>query len=304
MHATLTRISWPLLSLVLLAPPLAWGEPPPAEPLDGLPAVLPCGQAPAGMACIAGGPFLRGTDKGPKDARPQETIWLQTFFMDTHEVTVEAYDACVAEKKCQPAKTAYGKDYLRPRQPKVGQSWYHAVAFCKARGKHLPTEAEWEKAARGADGRTYPWGEEPATCERAVIMDAQGKRSCGTPWKGFAPEKGRTYEVGTRPPNPYGLYDMAGNAWEWVNDWYTPYAKCGPACRGQDPRGPCGGAEPCKGMSLRVVRGGSWYWPAEQATTFYRRQHVPSNNPYHHYGFRCAASLAEATALSAPPPPP
>ncbi|HSA24013.1 MAG TPA: formylglycine-generating enzyme family protein, partial [Myxococcota bacterium] len=168
MRATIIRIPWLLLSAFLLAPSIARAEPPAPEPPDRLPTVIACGAAPAGMACIPGGPFLRGTAKGPRDARPQEAVWLQTFFMDTHEVTVEAYDACVAEKKCKPAKTAYGRDYLRPRQPKVGQSWYHAVAFCKARGKHLPTEAEWEKAARGTDGRTYPWGEEPATCERAV----------------------------------------------------------------------------------------------------------------------------------------
>jgi formylglycine-generating enzyme required for sulfatase activity len=281
-HAAL---AFPLVLLWTLSPAQA-EDPRSVAP----PAVLPCGQAPEGMACIPGGAFLRGANDGPRDARPQETVWVQTFYMDTHEVTVEQYEACVKTGACQPARTAYGSDYSRPRQPKVGVSWYHAQAFCQAQAKRLPTEAEWERAARGTDGRRYPWGDEPATCERAVIMDAQGRRSCGVPWKGSAPEKGRTFEVGSRPPNPYGLYDLAGNAWEWTADWHAAsYKACGPACRGVNPKGPCGGAEPCPGHKERVVRGGSWYWPAEMATTYYRRGHLPGNRPYHHYGFRCAA---------------
>ena len=255
--------------------------------------VAACGAPPSGTACIPGGPFLRGSNDGPKDTRPQETVWLQTFYMDIYEVTVEEYDACVASGLCDKAKTAYA-DFSRPKQPKVGINWYVAKKFCEAAGKHLPTEAEWEKAARGTDGRLYPWGNEPATCERAIIMDERG-RSCGVKKQGGEPDKGRTFEVGARSPNPFGLYDMAGNSWEWVADWYSKsYAACGAECRGIDPKGPCGGKEPCKGHDQRIVRGGSWYWPAEYATTIYRRPHFPQNKPYHHFGFRCAASFNEA----------
>lgn len=271
-------------------------------------AVKPC-VAVDGMGCVPGGAFLRGRDEpnGKKPRLrydqagewPRETVHLQTFYMDKYEVTVEDYDACVKAKKCPKARTLYS-DYSRPKQPKVGVSWYNAVQFCKAAGKHLPTEAEWEKAARGVDGRLYPWGDKTATCKEAVIKDRRG-RSCGVPKKiGGHPEKGRTFVVGTRAPNQFGLFDMSGNSWEWVYDWASrSYAKCGTACQGFDPRGPCGGALKCKGHKHRVVRGGSWYWPAKLATTTFRRFHIPSNKlpNYHHFGFRCAASAAEGLAL-------
>jgi formylglycine-generating enzyme len=261
------------------------------------PAPVTCQAAPEGMVCIPAGTFTRGSDDGPKDARPKAEIWLQTFYADTHEVTVAEHDACIQAGRCEKVKTKY-RDFSRPRQPKVGVSWYDAVKYCEAMGKHLPTEAEWEKAARSSDGRTYPWGEARATCERAVIKDARG-RSCGTRKRGQHPDRGRTFEVGSRPEERSGLFDLAGNAQEWVYDWHSQsYAACGADCLGVDPRGPCGGAEPCTGHRRRVVRGGSWYWPASHSRTYRRRAHMPSNRPYHHFGFRCAASPAEAEALS------
>ena len=272
--------------IVLVVTP--WSRPP-----ANAQTALPCpARAPVEMACIPGGPFLRGSDDGPRNTRPRAKIWLQTFLMDRHEVTVERYRACVKAKKCRPARTVYN-DYSRPRQPKVGVSWFHARAYCRAQGKQLPTEAQWEKAARGTDGRLYPWGDQPATCKLAVIKDARG-RSCGIPKKGKAPHKGRTLVVGTRPPNQYGLYDMSGNSWEWVADWYSPsYARCGKGCLGPDPRGPCKGRSFCRGHKLKLVRGGSWYWPASWATSIFRRPHFPANKPYHHFGFRCAATVKQ-----------
>jgi sulfatase modifying factor 1 len=261
-------------------------------------AILAClNKGPKQMGCVPGGPFLRGSDDGPRATRPQATVHLQTFYMDKYEVTVEAYEACVKAGKCDKQRTWY-KDYSRPKQPKVGISWFAAVKFCKAMGKHLPTEAEWEKAARGPDGRVYPWGNEKATCKLAVIMDRRG-RSCGVKKAiGKGPGKGRTFVVGTRAPTLYGLYDMAGNSWEWVADWYSPYKRCGKKCLGVNPKGPCDGKLRCRGHNLKIVRGGSWYWPAKYSRTFHRRTHVPKNRPYHHFGFRCAASVDEAKALA------
>lgn len=260
------------------------------------------------MACIPGGPFERGVDPSPplcavnegwecatQNAVPKATIWVQTFMMDLTEVTYEAYKSCEAAGRCNKGGPNYG-DFDRPTQPIVGISWYDALKYCEAQGKHLPTEAEWELAARGHEGELYPWGKGIPTCELAVIKDERG-RSCGVTKK-TQPEKGRVLVVKSRPPGRYGLYDMIGNAQEWVFDWYArDYDSCGQDCLGVNPRGPCDGAEPCQQRQYRVVRGGSWYWGASHANGADRRWHVPSNNPYHHFGFRCAATLQEAQEM-------
>ncbi len=262
----------------------------PGTAMADTPSVRECGTVPDGMACIPGGSFTRGSDDGPENARPAASIWLQTFFMDINEVTSAEYEACVKAGKCPKSGPNYN-DFSRPRQPINGVSWHDAVAFCESKGRRLPTEAQWEKAARGTDARLYPWGNEKATCERAVIKDRRG-RSCGVKKVGRKPNTGRTFEIGSKPAALYGLYDMSGNSWEWVSDWYSKsYAKCGDACTGVEPKGPCNGAKSCKGHHFKIVRGGSWYWDADHATTIFRRRHFPKNNPFHHFGFRCAASL-------------
>ena len=261
------------------------------------PNMIPCEKTPKNMACIAGGPFLRGANDGPPHARPQSTVWLQTFYMDKYEVTYGEYTACVKAGKCRRAGPNYS-DFDNPMQPINGINWFDAENYCRIKGKHLPTEAEWEKAARGTDGRRFPWGDGPADCKYMVFKNEKG-RSCGVPKAGKHPEKGRPEPVGSKPPNQYGIYDMAGNAYEWVADWYTKsYAKCGDACNGIDPKGPCDGKEKCPNtLHRRVVRGGSWYWGEERATTFYRRSHTPENKPFHHFGFRCAATVGEARKI-------
>jgi formylglycine-generating enzyme required for sulfatase activity len=275
--------------------------------------IVDCEAAPQGMACVPGGPFIRGMDNDPHEhcdqpsynkkdqvnTNPAETIWMQTYYMDLTEVSTEAFQACIKAKKCEKAGPKYN-DFSRPLQPVTGISWFDAYNFCKAQGKHLPSEAEWEKAARGPDGELYPWGNEPApSCENAVIMNEKKERSCGVQKKGAHPEKGRVLEVCSREPGRYGLCDMVGNAEEWVADWYSAnYTACGEGCQGFHPLGPCGGGpDDCQGHRYKLVRGGSWYWPAEHATGIHRRSHVASNDPYHHFGFRCAASPDEAAAL-------
>lgn len=273
-------------------------------------AVLPCGEVPEGMVCVPGGAFTRGRDADPalckrnrgikkkrcKNARPAGEVWLQTFYMDVFEVTYAEFEACIAAGKCdvRPEDGRWGPrytDFSRPKQPITGANWYQARQYCRFVGKDLPTEAQWEKAARGPDGELYPWGNDPVSCDVAVYKSAKG-RSCGVKKRGST-KTGRVLEVGSRPPGRYGIYDLIGNVEEWVLDWYTAdYAVCGVDCAGEDPKGPCGGAPSCPGHDQRIVRGGSWYYDETHATSWHRRPHFPDNRApdrYHHFGFRCAS---------------
>lgn len=250
-----------------------------------------------GMACIPAGEFIRGSNNHEPDEKPEEKVYVSEFYMDIYEVTNTDFQKCLDSgkckeclktKKCKYIGPTYGKPYLKPNQPIVGVSWYSAKEYCEFMGKRLSTEAEWEKAARGPDGNIYSWGNDQATCKLAIIEE-NGRKGCVP--KRIQPDRlMTTQDVGTRPVGVYGLYDMAGNSWEWVNDYYTPsYKACGDACRGKDPKGPCNGEENCKGYKRRIVRGGSWWWPAKYARGSKRRPHIPENYPeYHHFGFRCA----------------
>lgn len=282
-----------------------------AEAVSQLP---PCGlEPPEGTVCIPAGRFVRGVDvdsheceqSGQPHSRasasvPASEVHVSAFFMDVTEVTVSAFEECIAAGACRADAGPRYLDFDRPDQPIVGVSWFDAVDYCAWRGMHLPTEAEWEKAARGPEGWRTPFGDDPVTCEQAVIRNDRG-RSCGVrKEEGSSPETGRVLSVGSRPAGVYGLFDMVGNAEEWVADWWTEdWEACGESCDGADPRGPCGGTDECD-ASRRVVRGGSWYWPSDHATGYHRRRHMPSNSPYHHFGFRCASSVDEARALVSP----
>ena len=264
-----------------------------------------CAKQLPGMACIPAGEFIRGSDNHEEDEKPAQKVFVSAFYMDVHEVTNKELNECFAAGKCRDClKTGkckeigarYGWRYKKDDQPASGISWFTAKEYCEFRGKRLPTEAEWEKAARGPDGNIYPWGNEPATCKNAIIQVGEGK----TAIKGCFPKRldpewhMHTAPVMSRPAGVYGLYDMAGNVHEWVNDWYEPsYAKCGDKCSGKDPKGPCDGADVCAGYKMRSVRGGSWWWTAPYARGSKRRANPPGNFPavdYHHFGFRCAQS--------------
>jgi formylglycine-generating enzyme required for sulfatase activity len=220
---------------------------------------------------------------------PPVEAWISTFLLDRTEVTFAAYQACVRAGRCSPAKPAY-RDFDRPDQPMVGLSWYQARDFCLAQGGRLPSEAEWERAARGPMGQATPFGDEAVSCAQAVVIDDRG-RSCGVTKQHGQPEKGRTFVVASTPAGRYGVFDLVGNAEEWVDDWFTPDRAACAACQGEDPRGPCAGQPSCPDHPLKMVKGGSWYWEPSHATGWHRRPHFPSNQPYHHFGFRCAYDL-------------
>ncbi|MCB1138149.1 MAG: SUMF1/EgtB/PvdO family nonheme iron enzyme [Leptospiraceae bacterium] len=245
---------------------------------------------PADMSCIPGGEFVYGSDDPHwRDEHPATAVEVSTFLIEKTEVTTAAYQECVKAGACKKAIS----NYLHMRaqdMPQVKVSWYDARDYCAWKGRRLPTEAEFEKASRGTEGNIYPWGNQKATCELAVIKE-NGIRGCTADHQ----PTGSPKVPATRPAGIYGLFDMSGNVHEWVQDWYAAdRSKCGVDCLGKDPAGPCGGKSPCKGYSEKVVKGGSWYWDADWARAAKRRAYRPDNNPPHHFGFRCAASISDS----------
>ncbi len=232
---------------------------------------------PPGMSFVPGGAFQMGSTRGP-DVGPIHTVTLDAFWMDTAEVTVLGYGTCVAAGACTTPHSDGGVSVCNWEAAGAGNDpitcvdWNQAASYCAWAGKRLPTEAEWEKAARGTDARTYPWGEATPTCAYAVFDVNGASDGCGT---------GSTWPVGAKPAgdSPYGLHDMAGNAEEWVADWYsaTYYSVSPPA----NPTGPSSGSD-------KVLRGGNWYLDAAYLDTTYR-YHLAPSSWLPSTGFRCAS---------------
>jgi len=215
--------------------------------------------------------------------QPQHTASLDAFWIDRTEVTNEQYRGCVEAATC-PAPTTcdWGEptysDTSKADHPVVCVSWEDAEAYCEWVGKRLPTEAEWEKAARGTDGRKYPWGD-AFDGSRLNFCDA----NCEFDWKDSSADDGyqRTAPVGSYPEgaSPYGVVDMAGNVWEWCQDWYSgDYYDSSPQ---RNPRGPDSGES-------RVVRGGSWYYNVRYVRAAFRVRFDPASR-YYDIGFRCVS---------------
>lgn len=241
--------------------------------------IASCGGArpvPEGMLTVPAGPFWMGCNEAvdadcDPDERPYHELTLPAFHIDATEVTQAAYARCVTEGACRIPWCEWSPE-ANGRYPATCVSWHDATAYCAWAGKRLPTEAEWEKAARGDDGRRFPWGNESASCERAVLDEGTG-RGCGAE---------RPEPVGARPAgaSPYGVLDLAGNVWEWVADRYGADYYATPAASSPDPHGPDEGA-------FRVCRGGGW----EVDGVLLRassRDHATPVDGSPGLGFRCA----------------
>jgi formylglycine-generating enzyme required for sulfatase activity len=222
------------------------------------------------MVYVPAGEFLMGSTENDPDARDEEkpvhTVDLDAFWIDKTEVTNAQYRKCVEAGACEEPGCGNRNDVIGPSQPVVCVSWDDAQAYASWVGGRLPTEAEWEKAARGTDGRTYPWGDSAPDCNRANYSD------CG---RAIA-------DVGSYPEgaSPYGVLDMAGNAWEWVADWYAEdYYSRSPA---RNPQGPDSG-------DRRVQRGGSFDWGQARVRCAYRIGSLPAYSNWD-LGFRVVAA--------------
>lgn len=222
------------------------------------------------MVHVSAGFFLMGGQTSNDASLPQSTVYLDRFWIDQYEVTNAVYASCVAAGACNPPSNTRSHDrlsyYNNPtyaNYPVIYVSWNDANDFCQWRGGNLPTEAQWEKAARGDDERTYPWGNAGPDCDLANYTGCLGDTS----------EVGR-YPAGA---SPYGAFDMAGNVWEWVADWYDiNYYDNAPI---ENPMGPAVG-------TYKTLRGGSWSDGVAYIHVAFRNYNVP-NNRFDYIGFRC-----------------
>jgi formylglycine-generating enzyme required for sulfatase activity len=238
----------------------------------------------AEMVLIPAGEFLMGSPKGEGDSDeyPQHTVYLDAFYIDKYEVTNAQYKKFM--DATGHAAPGYWNDnsFNKPEQPVVGVNWFDAEAYCKWANKRLPTEAEWEKAARGTDARKYPWGNEEPNAGGIWRANYNiGKKGADDGFQFTAPVG--SFSAGV---SPYGIHDMAGNVWEWCADWYDKYYYSGSLKN--NPKGPS------KGRS-RVVRGGSWLDVGYYLRAANRGKCVIEEEEYFNrttiLGFRCAQDI-------------
>jgi formylglycine-generating enzyme required for sulfatase activity len=225
----------------------------------------------APMVLIPAGEFTMGSDKGDDDEQPVHRVFLDSFYIDKFEVTNGRYAKFVETIQSEPPWGFADKEtpVLHPDQPVRWVNWMDAMGYCLWAGKRLPTEAEWEKAARGTDGRAYPWGNDPPTPAHAVFGLKEGADTVSA--------------IGNRDKgkSPYGVHDMAGNLYEWTTDWYDEefYSKN----LSINPRGPTEG-------TAKVQRGGSYTNTTYRLRSSFRTKGDPTEHDPN-VGFRCAQDI-------------
>ncbi len=211
---------------------------------------------------IPAGGFPMGSNRGKLNERPIHMVHLDGFYMDRCPITNAQFQAFLDATSYSGRAVPPAQEH--PDHPVVNVSWDDAKAYCQWANKRLPSEAEWEKAAAGLEGGTYPWGDQ---------FEAQKASVLGNGFRGAAP-------VGNLPDasSPFGLLDMAGNVWEWVDDWYAErYYGSSPSA---NPRGPVDGSE-------RVLRGGAWVCHANYLRCSYREHQTPQHRS-RFIGVRCS----------------
>ncbi len=245
----------------------------------------------APMRLVPAGEFLMGSDSSDiaravqenpgakaiwyQDEQPRHRVYVDGFYMDKYEVTTARYaQFLIAIAREKPV--FWGQKSLNEHgnRPVVGVNWHDAKAYCEWAAKRLPSEAEWEKAARGTDGHIYPWGNDTPTTNLANYGKSWSTDfSSGDPLKPVG-----SYEAGK---SPYGIHDMAGNVWEWVADWYDDgYYKNNP---NRNPKGPSSG-------DSKVLRGGSWGNHPDNLRSA-DRGGVDPTSVHNAFGFRCLQDI-------------
>ena len=247
------------------------------------------GGIPGELVYVQGGTFEMGSNNGDDDEKPIHSVTLNSFYIGKYEVTHKEYIEFLNSKGVNSDGSYNGEEYIdmddedcavgysngsfyfkgsscasTENTPVIEVTWYGAKAYCEWAGGRLPTEAEWEYAARGGNkSKGYKYSGSNNIDEVAWYNDNSGSK---------------THEVGTKQPNELGIYDMTGNVWEWCNDWYDgSYYSISP---NSNPQGPTTG-------SYRIVRGGSWYFSANSCRVAYRNDYVPRRS-IGYIGFRLA----------------
>lgn len=221
------------------------------------------------MVLVPAGEFTMGSDEGDEDEQPVHRVVLDSFYLDTFEVTNGRFAKFVEAIQSEPpwGFADHETPVVHAERPVRWVTWLEAMGYCLWAGKRLPTEAEWEKAARGTDGRTYPWGNDPPTPAHAVFGLKEGGDETVSP-------------IGNRDSgaSPYGVHDLAGNLYEWVTDWYDDaFYQTTPS---RNPHGPV--ARTTKGQ-----RGGSYINSPYRLRSAFRTKGDPTEHDPH-VGFRCA----------------
>lgn len=247
----------------------------------GLPMYSPqsrLGDAPNEMVLVPAGVFTMGTNSRLPDEGPEHRVDVPAFFIDRYEVTNMQYKKFVDETKRRSPSHFVNRTFPEGKadHPVTYVSWIDADAYCAWAGKRLPTDQEWEKAARGPDGRIFPWGTE---------FDFY-KANTPHRWK-LSGKEGDTAPVGSfeAGKSPYGVYDMTGNVWEWTSSWYQPYP---------------GNTHPTEnyGEKYKILKGGSWwdcsFYQCGISAPVYNRSFFLRATKNSSFGFRCAKNAPQA----------